>query len=542
MSNVQRAPRNRYSNGSLLERSEGSLADRALSTHRLLLSRAPRIGHRRRREGSTMRQATIRRMSSSDLAREVLTEVRPRGGARRAIVSPAVALAAPFADSLAICARRNERGPMNGTPPRPERTDKYRLVCTACGEAVAESRCPRCPEALLRTEYRAAAFAPTEREGIFRFLDWLPSSDGIETPIGPVVYRSERLADRLDLPDLYIGFNGYAPEVGARNMTGSFKDFEALPTLLHFRDQRKWSIVLASAGNTARAFAYAGAILDFPIYIVVPEAMLQKLWIPVRPTEAIRVIAVSGSRDYAAAIRLASLLSERLDLPAEGGARNVARRDGMGTCVLEFARTTEELPQHYVQAVGSGTGAIAAWEASLRLLRAGGFGASLPALHLVQNAPFTPIHDAWSARTPIRPEADVPGQLERIRSIVGDVLANRNPPYAIPGGVRDALRATSGRTYAVTNEEIAAAQALFSETEGVPISPEAGAAVAALSNAVAGGQIPIDESVLLNVTGNNEALLRRDYALHPLDVSLRVDPREISDRGIDDLAERLRRL
>ena len=44
---------------------------------------------------------------------------------------------------------------------------------------------------------------------------------------------------------------------------------------------------------------------------------------------------------------------------AEGGAKNVARRDGMGTTVLSAVTTIGEIPDAYFQAVGSGTGAIA---------------------------------------------------------------------------------------------------------------------------------------------------------------------------------------
>ncbi|NIR81344.1 MAG: cysteate synthase, partial [Gemmatimonadetes bacterium] len=89
--------------------------------------------------------------------------------------------------------------------------------------------------------------------------------------------------------------------------------------------------------------------------------------------------------------RLGEKISARFNVMTEGGVRNVARRDGMSTSVLEFARLTGEMPVHYVQAVGSGTGGIAAYEAGLRLRDDGRFGERLPRLHLVQNAPFTPI-------------------------------------------------------------------------------------------------------------------------------------------------------
>ena len=418
------------------------------------------------------------------------------------------------------------------------REKKYDLICAGCGEPVEAGRCPNCPDALLRTDYVAKTFRPSAIDGIFRYADWLPPSESFETPIGPSVYRSERLAESLGLQRLYIGFNGYAPEVGARNLTGSFKDFEALPTLLRFREEGKGAIVLASAGNTARAFAYAGTLLDFPIYAVVPEAMLDRCWLPVQASGAVRLIVLQNSGDYAEAIRLASRLSERFELPPEGGARNVARRDGMGTSLLEFARQVGGLPRHYVQAVGSGTGAIAAWEASLRLLATEDFAGPLPVLHLVQNAPFAPIHEAWTEKRPIGAGEHLEDQLARIAQIDAPVLANRTPPYAIAGGVRDALQATGGTTTAVSNTEIAEARSLFLETEGLPISPEAGAAVAALRRADRRSAIPPQESVLLNVTGNNDALIRRDYEIRPIEPWLRLHPTDLSDRSLARLADR----
>ncbi len=62
----------------------------------------------------------------------------------------------------------------------------------------------------------------------------------------------------------------------------------------------------------------------------------------------------------------------------EGGAKNVARRDGMGTVMLDAAVTMKEMPDDYFQAIGSGTGGIAAWEASMRLRDDGRFGKHCP--------------------------------------------------------------------------------------------------------------------------------------------------------------------
>ena len=418
-------------------------------------------------------------------------------------------------------------------------TSKFELRCVGCGKRYKPPRlhCEAC-NGLLRAEYARTGFSPGQGDGIFTFLDWLPPAAGCSTPVGPTVYRSEGLAAHLGLSDLTIAFNGYAPEIGATNPTGSFKDFEAAPTLLYCREHGIDSLILASAGNTARAFAHAATVFDFRVVLVVPERALERLWLPIRASDAVRLVVMEESEDYALAIQTAARLSKIHRIEPEGGARNVARRDGMGTSLLEYARVEERLPDHYVQAIGSGTGGIAAWEASQRLMAAG-IGERAPRLHLAQNAPFSPIHAAWSERSDDLHESDEAAQIAQIAQIDALVLANRNPPYAVPGGVRDALRATVGSTYAATNEEARFAARLFESCEGLPIGPAPAVAVAALRTAVGQGDIAPNDAVLLHVTGNNERLIQRDHVLHPIAPSVRLHPRDLTSEALTDLGPSL---
>ena len=418
---------------------------------------------------------------------------------------------------------------------------KFELRCTGCGKRYAPPRlhCDSC-HGLLRAEYAQTRFSPKNGGGLFTFLDWLPPTTGCPTPIGPTVYQSEGLAEHLGLTHLTIAFNGYAPEIGATNPTGSFKDFEAAPTALYFREHGIESMILASAGNTARAFAHAATALDFRVILVVPERALERLWLPIRASDAVRLVVIDGSEDYALAIDTAAQLSTIHGIEPEGGARNVARRDGMGTSLLEYARVEQRLPDHYVQAIGSGTGGIAAWEAAQRLLAAG-VGGRLPRLHLAQNAPFSPIHEAWSDRATDLYEVDEPTQITQIAQIDALVLANRNPPYALPGGVRDALRATSGHTYAAANDEARSAARLFEETEGLPIGPAPAVAVAALRQAVDRGDIKPNDRVMLHITGNNERLIQRDFTLHAIEPSVRIHAKDLGSQTLMDLGPMLLR-
>lgn len=416
-----------------------------------------------------------------------------------------------------------------------------RLECVGCGALYAPHRlhCDQC-DGLLQSLYHSTAFKPTDRSTLFAFTDWLPSSSSSDLRIGARVYQSDKLAQRLGLANLAIAFSGYAPEIEAYNPTGSFKDFEATPTMLYYREHGIDSLILASAGNTARAFAYAAVQLDFSVIIVIPERALERLWIPCEPTDAIRLVVLEGCDDYAVAIRTASLIGQTLGITNEGGARNVARRDGMSTAILEYAKQQNRLPAHYFQAIGSGTGAIATWEAAQRLIVAG-VDARLPKLHLSQNAPFTPIHEAWTHNKPIAPDADVEDQLRRIDQIDALVLANRTPPYAIAGGVRDALISTTGITYAIPNEDARAAAALFEQTEGLAIGPAASVATASLVQAIDSGNINTEDAIMLHITGNNAALLQKDVTLHKIDPVWAVRPDEVSEKSVREASSRILR-
>jgi cysteate synthase len=158
--------------------------------------------------------------------------------------------------------------------------------------------------------------------------------------------------------------------------------------------------------------------------------------------------------------------------------------------------------------VGSGTGAIAAWEMNLRLAGDGRYGGDKMKLHLAQNAPFTPMTDAWEAGS--RTLAAAPEGRRLSRAIRARVLANRNPPYAIAGGLFDALTDTRGLMYRVQNAEARKAGRLFERLEGCDIDPAAEVALASLQQAVRMGRIGRHDCVALNITGGGHRRLRRD--------------------------------
>lgn len=394
---------------------------------------------------------------------------------------------------------------------------KYELVCTDCASVYPDDRL-KCSKdsALLRTHYMKKQISLKHVHGMGRFHDWLPVNEIISTDSGPITYKSTELAHELGLKNLYIAFNGYWPERGAFIRTCSFKELEAFPTIQRIKNSRK-ALVLASAGNTARAFAHVSVLSKVKVYIVIPSKGISRMWIPEEITNSVHIIQMGEKCDYTDSIHLAERISSLPNMQSEGGARNVARRDGMGTVMLDAAFRIKHMPEHYFQAIGSGTGGIAAWEASLRLLEDGRFGTKLPQLHLAQNLPFAPMFHAWrSNRKEILKHIDMPNPKHLISRMYADVLSNREPPYSITGGVYDALKSTHGNMYGITNNEAKTAQRLFERLEGIDIFPAAGVAVAALIKAIEAQKVTKHSCILLNITGGGLKRLKQDYTLYKL--------------------------
>lgn len=364
--------------------------------------------------------------------------------------------------------------------------------------------------------------------GLYRFADWLPICRTLEGSSAPVTYRSQRLADALGLRNLWITFSGYWPEKGARMTTCSFKETEAYSVCARLRPGEGKTLVVASAGNTARAFAKVCSENRIPLLLCVPEDNLDALWFD-RPLDpCVRLVCSRAGSDYFDAIRLSNLAAGMEGFLAEGGAKNVARRDGMGTTVLSAVAMIGQIPDYYFQAVGSGTGAIAAWEANLRCLADGRFGTNKMKLMVAQNAPFLPMYDAWKAGSRILPTLDENVARRQVEAIDAKVLSNRNPPYAMAGGLFDALRDTGGDVLAATNEEARAAADLFERTEGIDIHPAPAVALATLQQAVRLGRIAPDALVMLNITGGGERRAKAGKKLFYLKPGLVLDLPDIT--------------
>ena len=410
---------------------------------------------------------------------------------------------------------------MNGFEPT-----KYELETVATGRRFEDAGWsladPQCQEpSLVRAVYekKQIAFGPEER-GIYQFADWMPVRRMLKGSAPNVTYRSEKLAARLKLPNLHIAFSGWWPEIGAAMSTCSFKETEAYSVCARIPDGEKRVLVVASAGNTARAFAKVCSENNIPLLLSVPEENIDALWFERPLNECVKLMCSPRGTDYFDAIALGDAACTSPMFFAEGGAKNIARRDGMATTVLSAAKVLQRTPEAYFQAIGSGTGTIAAWEANLRLIDDGRFGSHKMKLFPSQNVPFLPMYDAWKAGS----RALLPMDDEKARvlalEIDAKVLSNRRPPYSLRGGVYDAMLDAGGDIECATNADIAAMQHLFLDTEGIDIHPAAAVALQGMINAFEAGKLPRDTVALLNVTGGGQARFQREHKCNYLKPSL----------------------
>jgi cysteate synthase len=346
--------------------------------------------------------------------------------------------------------------------------------------------------------------------GIYRFSDWLPIHRTLQGSSAPITYKSEGLANHLGLSNLYITFSGYWPEKDANFTTCSFKETEAYSVCGRLSADEKKVLVVASAGNTARAFAHVCSENNIPLLLCVPEDNLEALWFNKPIKDCVKLVATKSGSDYFDAIHLSNLACQLDNFFTEGGAKNVARRDGMATTTLSAANEINKIPDYYFQAVGSGTGAIAAWEANLRLIEDGRFGNNKMKLMVSQNEPFVIMQEAWKADSRAILPMDDDIARKQVETIIAKVLSNRKPPYPIIGGLFDAIKDAGGDVLTANNDELIAAGKLFEELEGNDIHPAAAVATATLIKSINNGTVAKDRLIMLNITGGGEKKFKRE--------------------------------
>jgi cysteate synthase len=386
---------------------------------------------------------------------------------------------------------------------------KYQLRCLKTGDLLADQYTLHHTEgALLQAVYHEPLEFQEKAEGVWKYLSWLPVSQASHHVAGTLTYKAEALGEAMGLSNLWVTFHGYWPEKGGLCPTGSFKDMEAVPTIQRMRDYGINGLICASAGNTGRAFSHFCGIEDIPLIIVVGKNHAKRIWLrPENPATSVRLVVVEDG-DYADAKAVAKGIAAELEgWQMEGSVHNIARRDGIGSLILDAAFTIGQMPQHYFQGIGGGPGPIGVHEMAERLMDAGVFAGPAPRQHLSQNLEHHPIHRAWQAkRNHLLPE-DFPSEEVEVFS---DYLLNKGPAYGQVGGVHDILKASNGQTYIVSREAASSAKHLVESIEGIDIMTPGAVACASLQHALLAGEVNNDDCIVLNLSGGGTERLKHD--------------------------------
>jgi threonine synthase len=165
------------------------------------------------------------------------------------------------------------------------------------------------------------------------------------------------------------------------------------------------------------------------------------------------------------------------------------RIEGKKTMGLELAEQMGwELPDVIFYPTGGGTGLIGMWKAFDELEAIGWIGSKRPRMVAVQATGCAPIVKAYEdgeEHAPVWQNAHTAAAGIRVPVAVGDFLILR------------AVRDSGGFATAVTDEAIFAAQEEVAKEEGVLLCPEGAATFAAYKEALANGQVKVDETAIL---------------------------------------------
>lgn len=381
---------------------------------------------------------------------------------------------------------------------------EYFVGCMKCGadyERAAVVYTCECGGLLdIRYEYStvdAKSITRSSELGVWKYRALLPFEDGVLKldgeggTLSPVttregntpLYKCERLAEKLEMTELYVKHEGLNP-------TGSFKDRGMTVGVTKALELKMTKVACASTGNTSASLAIYAARAGIPCYVLLPKGKVALGKVAQAIMHGAKVIAINGNFDDA--LRIVRELCEELRIYLLNSV-NPYRLEGQKTIAFEI---TEQLgwraPDRVVLPVGN-AGNISAIYKGFCELRELGILDSTPKMTGIQAVGAKPVVDAIrSGSAEIMPEP----QPETIASAIR--IGN---PVNAPKALR-AIRDSGGTAEAVTDTEIIEAQKELARLEGIGVEPASAASLAGLKKLLELGVVERDETVVCVTTGH----------------------------------------
>ncbi len=376
----------------------------------------------------------------------------------------------------------------------PEGID-WTLECVACGATSTAEGLPtvcacgqpwlvryphRRPGIMQRAEVR-------RRHGMWRFREFLPLRP-FEEPVSlgegdtPLI-RLRRTATRLGIPHLWLKDEGTNP-------TGSFKARGLSAAITRATAAGAQRFTLPTAGNAGVAAAAYAARAGAAVRVFAPETTPRTMLSQIEAFGGELVLLRGHIGDCGKASRAWAAESGAFDLST---LREPYRIEGKKTLGLELAlQLAWKMPDVILYPTGGGTGLIGMWKAFLELREQGWVEGELPRFYAVQSTGCAPIVKAFAAgadRAEVWPDPRTVASGLRVPGALGDRLMLR------------ALRETNGGAVAIEDAVLVEAAQTVSREEGVDVSPEGGAALAAIELLVGRGQVDRGETIVVFNTG-----------------------------------------
>jgi threonine synthase len=341
-------------------------------------------------------------------------------------------------------------------------------------------------QAAARTLTRAAMVS-RRTGGLWRWSELLPVRERHSR-----VFLGEGATPLLPAPRLgrVLGLERLHVKAEGTNPTGSFKARGMAVAVSRAAELGVTALIAPSAGNAGGALATYGAAAGLPVTVVMPADV---------PQSHVAESLVCG----ASVLLVDGLISDcgavAGRLAAATGAFDVStlkepyRVEGKKTMGLEIAEDLGwRLPDVIVYPTGGGTGLVGMWKAFDELQGLGLIGAERPRMVTVQPAGCAPIvrafEDGARFAAPWRGATTRAAGI-RVPAAVGDFL------------ILDALRESQGTAVAVEESDIDLAQHTAGRCGLGYVSPETGAALAAVADLRSSGAIASDDEVVVFDTG-----------------------------------------
>jgi threonine synthase len=375
------------------------------------------------------------------------------------------------------------------------------LECSLCGKTYdagkLQNLCPECRRPLLARYDLDAARRCMSREEIakgpsslWRYQELLPVHDPrCVMTLGEgwtPLRRAHRLAGALGFESLLIKDEGGNP-------TGSFKARGLAVAVARAYELGARSLSIPSAGNAACAMSTYAALAGLEAIVYMPRDVPQPFVAECRALGA-RVQLVDGVITDCGRVAAADAETHGwFDLST---LKEPYRLEGKKTMGYELAEQLGwNLPDVIVYPTGGGTGLVGMWKGFDEMERLGWIGSARPRMVTVQSEGCAPIVKAFHERSEFAERwanATTIADGLRVPAAVGDFLMLR------------VLRESKGTAVSVEDREMIEGANLIGRREGLFVSPESGATVAAFIRLRDSGWIGREEVVVLFSTGSGD--------------------------------------